>query len=121
MSLDERFIDVFENITSTYITKDWAPVLQQRSPEEWLAVVKKHTQKEVIELLDKEEPPTFAELQALPVASKNNEAGVYANLLEGVDGARNVVYCGSASRTSSNYRGFAGRIRDHEMAPPRVS
>jgi hypothetical protein len=113
----QRFVEIFENLSSTYMAQNVCFVMHQFSPEEWLERVKKYTPGRLVELLGRPNPPTLAELKSVPYEI-TNDCGDYAHVMEGGGGEDNYLYCGSATALAGSRFGFQAGIDRHTKSGP---
>jgi hypothetical protein len=111
---EARLRDIWHVLSHDLMTVKWKKAIAEISTEELLSTISQSILPEVKHLLGGVQPPTFAQIRALP-STTTNQAGVYARLVESRfehqgPGDR-LLYIGSASK---RFGGLQYRILQHQ-------
>lgn len=106
---DERFVDIFEKQTSTYLSRIWKQVPGSKSPVSWCEDIKTGTPPALVALLDRDTPPSFCELEVLRWEA-TADAGDHSNTL-----------CVDSDRGSAQCRVFQLRLKKASHETPTYS
>ena len=110
---NSRLMAIWQGLLQSEMTPAWRDAISKKSAEEWLSSITEGIPDSVKKVLGGLQPPTFRELESLPLIS-TSDVGVYARLVESrfdfrIPGDR-YLYIGSAS---SYEGGLTRRISQH--------
>lgn len=108
-----RLAEIWQALLGSDMTQTWREALQEKSADEWLSSISLGIPEDVKKALGGLRPPTWEELESLPLIDTNN-AGVYARLVtsrhETQMASDQYLYVRSASRYGG---GLNSRIAEH--------
>ena len=108
---ENRFMELYENLSATYMSATWMEELADKTPREWFEIISCYTVPGIKQLLNEEEALTIELLLAQPWMD-TRDAGVYLNILATAEECHTThIYVGSGTRYD---KGLKARRANHD-------
>lgn len=108
-----RLIEIWQGLLEAKMAQAWEEALREKPANEWLSSISSFIPDDVKRILGGLQPPTWEELESLPVVD-TNDAGVYARLAKSPSEFQTAgdryLYVGSASKYGG---GLNARVTQH--------